>query len=279
VRDGKKYLPLYEAKMVHHYDHRWATYLRDGTTTRELTPEEKANPNRCVMPRYWVPEEEVEARLAEKWDKKWLMGWRDVCRSTDKRTVIAAVVPRVGVGHKFLLMFPSNCSPSAMLCLIANLSSLPLDFVARQKLGGASMAYFVMKQLPVLPPSTYLSPTPWVSEYSLEQWIASRVASLLVTTHEMSGLNIDLQQPGGVMVWDDEYRFQIKCELDATFFHLYGLARDEVEYILDTFPIVKRNDEKAYGEYRTARVILGIYDAMAEAMEGTTTYEAPLDWA
>ena len=266
--------------MVHLYDHRWATYLRDGTTTRELTSEEKMNPNRCVMPRYWVSEEEVEARLADKWDGKWLMGWRDICRSTDERTVIAGVVPRVGVGHKFLLMFPSGCSASAMMCLIANLSSLPLDFAARQKLGGTSMAYFVLKQLPVLPPPTYLPPTPWASEYSLGQWVASRVASLLTTTDEMSGLSIDLEQPSGFIVWHDERRFLIRCELDAAFFHLYGLARDDVEYILNTFPIVKKNDEKIYGEFRTARTIIGIYDAMAEAIAGAAaaaTYETPLD--
>ncbi len=280
LKDDKKYLPLYEAKMVHHYDHRWTTYLRDGTTTRELTSEEKMNPNRCVMPRYWVPEEEVEARLAEKWDKNWLMGWRDVTNTTNERTVIAGVVPRVGVGHKFLLMFPSGCSASDMMCLIANLSSLPLDFAARQKLGGTSMAYFVLKQLPVLPPPTYLPPTPWASEYSLGQWVASRVASLLTTTDEMSGLSIDLEQPSGFIVWNDERRFLIRCELDAAFFHLYGLARDDVEYILDTFPIVRSNDEKTYGEYRTARTIIGIYDAMAEAIAGaaaTAAYETPLD--
>ena len=142
------------------------------------------------------------------------------------------------------------------------------------------MAYFVMKQLPVLPPSTYLSPTPWAYEYNLEQWIASRVASLLITTDEMSGQNIDSEPPSGLMMWDDERRFLIRCELDAAFFHLYGLARDDVEYIHDTFPIVKRNDEKIYGEHRTARTIIRIYDAMAEAIAGAAAaaaYETPLD--
>ncbi len=76
--------------------------------------------------------------------------------------------------------------------------------------------------------------------------------------------------------WDDERRFLIRCELDAAFFHLYGLARDDVEYILDTFPIVKEHDEKAYGEFRTKRVILEIYDAMANAVAGGRNYETAI---
>jgi hypothetical protein len=99
-KGSKVYLPLYEAKLLHQYDHRWATY--DGTETRDLTATEKADPYRTVMPRYWIPREEVEARLAGRWERGWLLGWRDICRNTDERTVIATVFPRTAVGDKFL---------------------------------------------------------------------------------------------------------------------------------------------------------------------------------
>ena len=62
------------------------------------------------------------------------------------------------------------------------------------------------------------------------------------------------------------------AELDAAFFHLYGLTRDEVDYIMDTFPIVRRADEAAHDEYRTKRVILEIYDAMQTAADTGTPY-------
>jgi hypothetical protein len=280
VKDESKYLPLYEAKMVHHYDHRWATYLRDGATTRELTSEEKTDPNRRVMPRYWVPEEEVEARLADKWDRKWLMGWRDITNTTNERTVIAGVMPKVGVGHTFPLMFSATATKYELLCLLANFSSLALDYCARQKIGGTHLTYHYINQLPVISPSTYNRDAPWTQAESLEQWVIPRVIELLCTSHDLTSILVDDSFRSSLCPWDDERRFLIKCELDATFFHLYGLARDDVEYILDTFPIVKRNDEKIYGEHRTARTIIRIYDAMAEAIAGAAAaaaYETPLD--
>ena len=69
----------------------------------------------------------------------------------------------------------------------------------------------------------------------------------------------------------------LRCELDAAYFHLYGIQRNDVDYIMETFPIVKRKDEQQYGEYRTKRVILEIYDAMAEAIKSGESYQTRLD--
>jgi hypothetical protein len=91
-----RYIPLYEAKMVHQFDHRWATY--DGADSRDATLTEKQDPDFEPTPRYWVPESEVATRLAARgWSRDWLMGWRDIARSTDERTVIATVFPRKGL--------------------------------------------------------------------------------------------------------------------------------------------------------------------------------------
>jgi hypothetical protein len=77
--------------------------------------------------------------------------------------------------------------------------------------------------------------------------------------------------------WDEERRFLLRCELDAAYFHLYGIQCDDVDYIMETFPIVKRKDEKAHGHYRTKDKILEIYDAMAEAMKTGQAYQTLLD--
>src|SRR5690606_36047715 len=91
VTHTERMLPLYEAKMIHHYDTRWATYEPDGTI-RDVTLEEK-RAGFAVLPRYWVHQHEVDKKLEGKWDKRWLLGWRDICRSTDERTTIATKLP------------------------------------------------------------------------------------------------------------------------------------------------------------------------------------------
>ncbi|MGE5765372.1 MAG: hypothetical protein ACM3ZF_16345 [Mycobacterium leprae] len=98
VRGRERMLPLYEAKMLHHYDHRWATYEPAGAT-REVTLKEKQDPNFVVLPRYWVAEKEVEAKLAGRWDHQWLLGWRDITNTTNERTTIATLFPFSAVGH------------------------------------------------------------------------------------------------------------------------------------------------------------------------------------
>jgi hypothetical protein len=145
--DGtRRYVPLYEAKMIHHYDHRYGDYalttIKEDTDTRQIPQaaiETLNDPAYDVTPRYWVPEAEVASRLAAKrWTRGWLMGWRDITSGLDERTVIASAIPRSGVGDKFLLMFP-NVDEPRLAALVATLSSLAFDFVARQKLGGTSL--------------------------------------------------------------------------------------------------------------------------------------------
>jgi hypothetical protein len=72
-------------------------------------------------------------------------------------------------------------------------------------------------------------------------------------------------------------RDQLRAELDAAFFHIYGLGRDDTEYVLDTFPIVHKNDERRFGEPRTRRLVLAVYDALADAIASGVPFTSPLD--
>ncbi|MFB3786020.1 MAG: Eco57I restriction-modification methylase domain-containing protein [bacterium] len=288
------FLPLYEAKMIHHFDHRWATY--NGLDTRDVILEEKRNPNFSVLPRYWVPAGEVDAILKDKGHPSWLLGWRDITNTTNERTVIANVIPRVGVGHTCPLFFSDNNCISSIPALQSNLSSMAFDFAARQKIGGTHLTYGYLNQLPIFTPDSYDRMCPWLLNFDIFNWLTYRILELTFTAWDLEPFAQDCGYDGPPFIWDEERRFLIRCELDAAYFHLYlgnldewqeqgspelrdyfATPREAVEYILETFPIVKRKDEQKYGEYRTMRVILEIYDAMAEAIRTGRPYATRLD--
>ena len=77
--------------------------------------------------------------------------------------------------------------------------------------------------------------------------------------------------------WDEHRRWFLRSELDAAFFHLYGIEREDVDYIMDIFPIVKRNDEREHDGYRTKQVILEVYSEMAEVIKTRKPYQTRLD--
>ena len=72
----------------------------------------------------------------------------------------------------------------------------------------------------------------------------------------------DLGYDGPPFIWNEEERRHLRARLDALYFHLYGLTRDDAAYILDTFPIVRRHDKAAFGHYRTKAMILAYHNAL-----------------
>jgi hypothetical protein len=408
-RASERYVSLYEAKMIHQFDHRWATYDATGLTSRDVTLAEKADPSFEATPRYWVPEREVLLRLSrlpkwvldalrsgdgetitlfvahllfaarlseagypersrEKWDifeewktlaahhgglrhiaptrlgivgdnpalqeptnanclpsapidrivttarektawyevdaealkttiatvcgyrwrfepvralvapadvlafaevlleascPRWLIGWRDIARSTDERTVIFVCIPRTAVGHTCPLMFV-DAKPKQGAALLANLDSLVLDFVARLKIGGTHLTYGHLKQFPILPTTSY---TPADLAF-----IVPRVLELTYTSHALASFARDLGYDGPPFGWDEDRRALLRAELDAFYARAYGLTRDELRYILDpadvrganypseTFRGLKNNEMARYGEYRTRRLVLDAWD-------------------
>ena len=147
-----------------------------------------------------------------------------------------------------------NATNAAYMCATTN--SIPYDYVARQKIAGTNFSHWIWKQLPIIPPRTYAP--------AIRNFIIPRVLELTFTAWDMQPFAHDLDYHGAPFVWDEERRFLMRCELDALYFHLYGIERDDVDYIMETFPIVKKNDVAAHGEYRSKRVILEMVDQMAE---------------
>jgi hypothetical protein len=265
IRDAERFLPLYEAKMVHHFDHRWATY--EGADTRELTEAEKCDPGFLVMPRYWVAAVEVDARLP-KWRRKWLLGFRDIARATDERTTIAGIFPRTAVGNKLPELMLGG-DPRRIAGALAAICSLPQDYAARQKVGGTTLNFFLVQQFAV--------PTPAMFDVASLDLLVACVLELTYTANDIAAFAEDLGYMGPPFRWVPERRALIRAELDAAMFRLYGIEREDVDYILDTFPIIRQRDEERFGEYRTKRLVSESFDRMVAADEAGVEYAPSLD--
>ncbi len=281
-RDSVTCLPLFEAKMIYHFDHRYGDFMRlkPGQKSHilpEVPAEDHINPNFCPLPRYWVPAAEIESRLSGRWERGWILGWRDVTDARSSiRTVIATILPRVGVGHTMPILSP-EIRPELAAVLLGNLSAFVFDYVARQKVGGVHLTYGVLNQLPLPAPDKYHNRSPWDGRLSLDIWILSRILELTYTAWDLQPFAQDCGYDGPPFRWDEARRFLLRCELDAAFFHLYEIERDDVDYIMETFPIVKRKDVKKHGDYRTKLQILDVYDAMQQAIDTGEPYQTLLD--
>ena len=265
---------LYEAKFAHQFDHRWATV--DGDTVREVTDAEKGDPSYMITTRYRVPRAVVSERLRRE-PAKWLLGFRDITNATNERTALFFALPCEGVGHNTTLLFIDETPPRLVACLLATMNSLVLDFLLRQKMNGTHLSAFVLWQLPVPSPDDLAAKRyPW-NAGPLEAWLLPRVLELTYTSWDMIGFADSLDYEGPPFSWGAPRRDFIRAEVDAAFFHVYGLVRDDVERVIDTFPIVRDHDVKAHGEYRTKRVILEIYDEMARAAASGREYATPLN--
>lgn len=281
VKHEQRLLPLIEAKMVHHFNHRFSTYEGQTEAQRrmnkapEMDAEALADPSRTILPDYWVPAQEVSERLADKWSRGWLLGYRKIARATDQRTIIASLTPRAATGDSFYLLLP-DADARSCAALYADLCSLVLDYTARQKVGGTNVTYNYFKQLPVLAPSRYEEVTPWSREQRLVAWILPRVLELTYTAWDLKPFAEDCGDTGAPFRWDPERRLMLRAELDAAFFLLYGLTRAEAEYVLNTFEGLHRLEEKSLAEFRTRRLVLERYDALSAAQRSGRAYVSPL---
>ncbi len=277
----RRFVPLYEAKMLHQYNHRHGDYalakIVPGKEVRQILQANLAVEgwDYETTPRYWIDSNTSSARLTKSsWTRSWVFGWRDITSSIDERTLISAIAPSYAFNDKFLLCLP-NAGARLSVSLHASLNGLVCDYLARQKLGGTSFKYFVIKQLPILPPTAY-------TEADLA-FIVPRVLELTYTSHAMAPFASDLGYDGTPFTWDEDRRAQLRAELDAWYALAYGLTRDELRYVLDpkdvmgadypseTFRVLQKNETAKYGEYRTQRLVLAAYDAQVAAAPDTAS--------
>ncbi|MHC4945635.1 MAG: Eco57I restriction-modification methylase domain-containing protein [Planctomycetota bacterium] len=263
-----RWLRLYESKLMHILNHRYNTFegvphvrragIKPGT--RSVSEAQASDPSFHVEPRYWVPEEEVARRAAAAgWTRSWFLGLRSVTNVfTNRRSVVPAILPWSGVGNSASLI-SSQLPARKIAVLAACFSSLALDYVARMKIVGSNLNFFILKQLPVPEPRTFEKP---FGQETLEDYIASRVLELCYTAQDLAPFARDMGYDGPPMVWDGARRARIRAELDAVFFMVYDMKRSDLNSIMKTFPILERKERARFEEFRFARLVNEAWDRL-----------------
>ena len=267
-----EWVPLYVGRMIHQFDHRAASVkmnqgnLHNPALSGDIDPEQKAAPSFLPTPQYWVPAQAVT--LSDGLD--WTIAFRDIARATDMRTMIAAAVPFVGLGNTAptILMDPSDGVQSSRSMLLANVGAIVCDFVARQKAQSTHLNWYIVEQLPVVPQEHYEEVR--FGPKTAAEIVREAVLELTYTAHDMAPFARDmghLDEAGEVLPpfpWDTDRRLRLRAKLDAVYFHLYGVTnRDDIRYVYSTFPIVQREEEKAWGRYRSRDLCLAWSSALA----------------
>jgi hypothetical protein len=275
---GKQvFLPVYEAKMLQMYDHRAADVVTDDANwvrqgqTAAMSLVDHQNPEHLAMPRFWVESGAVAAKVTVT--PSAFLCFKDVTSPTNQRTMIAAMTPFAGIVNSApITVTAQNCSRTC--CLLGNLNSPAYDYVMRQKISNVHLNFFIVEQIPTFPPDTYDKPCPWDRETTLETWVSERVLKLTCTAEDMLPLaeacdftsgSFQKEYDGRLNKWDEQERAQLMAELDAAYFHLYGINREDAEYILSTFKGIHSRSDLLPGPRTTAEYILAKYDELGGA--------------
>lgn len=291
VLDDEAYVPLYEGKMFWLYNHHFGTYPIEGERPNTIdlpSIEEMKDSDSTIMPWYWVKENlaienqikrDSEGNIVQNWEHRWIIALRKLTNATNERTMVLAIMPgNFGAGHSTTLLHTNKTVEGVLLT--AMFSSIVFDYVVRQKVGGTNLSLFFFKQFAVLTPEQIPSDAKWE--------IICRVAELTYFNHDLDGWaeelydeltdeqQLELPQLGEKQpfIYDPERRAVLQAELDAIIGHLYGLNTEDMRYILDpedvcgpgcineTFRVLKDNEMRKYGEYRTKRLVMEAWERM-----------------
>jgi len=282
---GHEAVPLYVGRMIWHYDHRAASVevndqnLKVASLSERTSSQAKTSPDYAPDPQYWILAS--DAPQADRRD--WALGFRDITNATNARTMIAAIVPGTAAGNTLPLLLPESgheptYARNAAL-LLANFNALAFDYIARQKAQTTHLNWYTVEQLPVIAPARFDEPLPAAFAAAMRQaglmnghhpeptvadFVIPQALALSYTAHDLAPFARDLGyvdtkgQALPPIPWNDEDRRARMAALDALFFHLYGLAAEDAAYVLDTFPIVREQDERAFGRYRTKDDVLAL---------------------
>jgi hypothetical protein len=279
--EGDRWVPLFDAKMGQQFNSRAANLTFSGHQSRKVSKEtsrvgDLSNPNYVPRSVYWVPEGLCHERIPD-WEKDWLLGFKDVTGITSTRLASFSIIPFEGVADSYPLL-SAECPPQGYSFLLAWFNSLIVEFNLRQRMQGLHLTWHLLKETPIPQMSILNYPKPWSGAETVASWVSKRACELSVNDYSTISFLEEHEIEHPPFVYDDIRRFEIRCELDAAFFHLSSITTvDAVEFILDSFTSLQRIDKSKHGTYRTKERILEIYQEMTRCTAEGDTYQSALN--
>ena len=259
---------VYEGSFFHQYDHRFATFQE--SSPQHVPASSKRNPAFEIVTEWGMPQ-----TGCSRWQQvadmvpEYYVALRRQASITNERTTIATILPKSVAEGSVSVFWGRALNARTASVFVANLNSFAFDYVLRMRQSGANVNKGIYTQIPIIDCINIST--------NIRDKIVTCVLMLCYTSDSLRAYASDCGYSGEPYLWDEDQRFQVRCELDAIFFHLYGISRDDVSYIMDTFPIVKRRDEKVYIEYRTRNSIIEIYDRMTKTINSGNPYQSHLN--
>jgi hypothetical protein len=249
-------VPVYEGRMVAQFDHRAKAY-RSGRG-RAAEWEELPWDRKAITPQWLILEEKIPAKVREKC-RRYRIGFCDVASPTNERSLVAALLPANTIaGHSVPTFSYGEADEWAYLLWLAVANSFAVDFLARMKVS-LHMSLSTLDSLPF--------PRLALSDRTARQ-LVGLAAQLTCTGPEMASFRQTLSSGGweivGDGVSDPGKRADLRAEIDAVVARdVYGLTRDELSFILDSFPVLRREEDRTYGDFVTKKRVLARYDQLA----------------
>ncbi len=278
-RGAEEFLPLYVGRMIHQFDHRAASVrvneanIHNAALSGDTTDAQHRDPAFAPTPQFWVSSSHVEWPVGASA----VIGFRDIARATDAKTMIASFVPRVAAGNTMPLALSSDNSETAeTTLLLGNFNALALDYVVRQKAQSTHLNWYIVEQLPVVALEAY---DRRFGAKTAADIVREEVLALTYTAHDMAPFAEAMGYVDGAgdalppFAWDEADRLRRRAKLDALYFMLYfpsktaddiAALRETAEYIYSTFPIVEREERAAHDDrYLSRDLCLATINALA----------------
>lgn len=225
--DGELLLPLYEGRMIGQFDFSkkgWVSGKGRAAVWRDIPLEKKV-----IEPQFLMRASDHRAAWSPRPFKLVMM---NISAATNARTMLTAIVPDYPANHALATLTPRKEAYHA--ALVATLNAFVFDWTMRLRLGGLNVSWFVLEESP-LPRSPDIA-TEVTHQARLLCATASALAPLLIPgpgpgPGQGPGQGQGPGEPARAALTAYE-RLRLRCVLDAIVAALYGLASEDLRWIL-----------------------------------------------